>query len=190
MSTAPAESALPARLNDLALFATLVGLAGILTTAMVFQYASDELPCPLCLLQRVAMFGTCFGIILHFRHGYSGRNIGLSLIWALFLLIVSARQVLMVICPRPGHAYPGSAILDLHMPVWSVVIAVALLASFAIELALFGDERLREGNRPWAVTRLAGWLSLYVIILCVANLASAALQCGFDACHTTGYKLL
>ena len=58
---------LPALLNDLALLAMMLVIAAILTTAMTLQYAYGELPCPLCLLQRVAMFGVCFGIIMHFR---------------------------------------------------------------------------------------------------------------------------
>jgi disulfide bond formation protein DsbB len=99
---------LPATLNDLFLFAVMLTMAAILTTAMIFQYYGGEIPCPLCLLQRVAMFGVCFGIILHFRHGYSARNAGFSMLFALFLLIVSARQTLLDIYPRPGHSYIGS----------------------------------------------------------------------------------
>jgi disulfide bond formation protein DsbB len=64
---------LPATLNDLFLFAVMLTMAAILTAAMTFQYGG-EIPCPLCLLQRVAMFGVCFGIILHFRHGYSAAT--------------------------------------------------------------------------------------------------------------------
>ncbi len=76
------------------------------------------------------------------------------------------------------------------MPVWSVVIAVALLAAFAVQLALFGNEGRRGARDPWIVTQIGGWLGLYVIALCVANLGSAVVQCGLEACHTTGYKLL
>ena len=191
MSMAPARGdALPARLNDLALLATLAGLAGILTTAMVLQYADGEVPCPLCLLQRVAMFGIAFGLVAHFRHGYSVRNIGMSLLWTLFLLIISVRQTLLDICPRPGHDYVGDAVLGLHMAVWSVLIAVAILAAFAVELILFGDERLEEAPPSPPMTRLGGLLSLYVIALCLINLASVIVQCGLGACHTGGYKLL
>jgi disulfide bond formation protein DsbB len=136
----PATSVrLAASLNDLFQFALMLTIAAILTTAMILQYHGGEIPCPLCLLQRVAMFGVCFGIILHFRHGYSARNDGFGMLFALFLLIVSARQVLLDIYPRPGHSYIGSAILGLHMPVWSVVIAVAILMAYAIKFAVLGD---------------------------------------------------
>src|SRR5258708_4997693 len=118
---------LSALLNDLFLFAMMLVIAETLTFAMILQYRSGEIPCPLCLLQRVAMFGVCAGILLHFRGGYSARNDGISMLFALFLLIVSARQTLLDIYPRPGHAYIGSAIFGIHMPVWSVIIAVAIL---------------------------------------------------------------
>lgn len=185
-----ARSPVPAWLADFALLAILAGLAAILTTAMVLQYAAGEIPCPLCLLQRVAMFGICFGIMAHCRDGHDGRNIGISLVWALFLLLVSVRQVLLNIVKRPGHAYPGSAVLGLHMPVWSVVIAFAVLLALAAVLALFDGERLKAATPLPVLQRLGGVLSLFVIALCLVNLVSSVLQCGLGACHTTGYSLL
>lgn len=184
------SSASPARLADLVLLAILTGLAAILTVAMGLQYAGDEIPCPLCLLQRVAMFGICFGIILHIRHGYDARNVGIGLVWALFLLMVSVRQVLLNIVARPGHAYPGGAVFGLHMPVWSVVIAFAILLAFAATLTVFDGTRLSATPPSPALTRIGTVAGLYVIALCLINLVSAILQCGLSACHTTGYALL
>jgi disulfide bond formation protein DsbB len=181
---------LPATLNDLFMFALMLTMAAVLTTAMVFQYYGGEIPCPLCLLQRVAMFGVCYGIILHFRHGYSGRNDGVSMLFALFLLIVSARQTLLDIYPRPGHSYIGNAVLGLHMPVWSVVIAVAVLLAFAIKLAVLGGEHLRDREPSLALGRVARLLCLYVVAICLINLVSVTFQCGAGACHTSEYRLL
>jgi disulfide bond formation protein DsbB len=181
---------LPATLNDLFLLAVMLTMAAILTTAMMFQYHGGEIPCPLCLLQRVAMFGVCFGITLHFRHGYSARNDGVSMLFALLLLVVSARQTLLDIYPRPGHSYIGSAVLGLHMPVWSVVIAVAILLAFAIKLAVLGGEHLRDRQPSPMLGRVARLLSLFVIAICLINLGSVLLQCGAAACHTSEYRLL
>ena len=180
----------PARLSDLVLLAILLGLGAILAAAMVLQYAAGEIPCPLCLLQRVAMFGICFGIIGHVRNGYDGRNVGIGVGWALFLLAVSVRQVLLNIVYRPGHSYPGSAVLGLHMPVWSVVIAFAVLLAFAVPLALFDGARLKAAPASPVLKRIGAVASALVIALCLINLISVILQCGFGACHTTGYKLL
>jgi disulfide bond formation protein DsbB len=187
-STAGAR--LPATLNDLFLFAMVLTMAAVLTTAMVFQYYGGEIPCPLCLLRRVAMFGVCYGIILHFRHGYSARNDGISMLFALFLLIVSMRQTLLDIYSRPGHSYVGSAVLGLHMPVWSVVIAVAILLAFSIKLAVMDGEQLRNREPSPALGRLARLLCLYVVAICLINLVSVMFQCGAGACHTSEYRLL
>jgi disulfide bond formation protein DsbB len=184
------NAALPARLADLALLAILTGLAAILTAAMVLQYVDGEIPCPLCLLQRVAMFGICFGLVRHFRRGYDTREIGVSLIWALVLLIVSVRQVLLNIVARPGHAYPGSAVFGLHMPVWSVVIAVAVLLALATVLAVFDSKQLSTALPSPVLMRIGDLVGLYVVALCLINLVSAVLQCGLGSCHTTGYALL
>ena len=175
------------------LLLVMLVIAGILTAAMTLQYANGELPCPLCLLERVAMFGVCFGIMLNFRHGFSYQNTGFSLLFAIVLLVIAVRQSLLDIYTRPGHEYIGSAILGIHMPVWSIIIALCLLTAYAIKLAILGgDEYLREAELAEfpAIRKVAEHLSLYVIALCLINLVSVVLQCGFGECHTFNYKLL
>ena len=182
-----------ALLNYTYLLLVMFVIAGILTAAMTLQYVNGELPCPLCLLERVAMLGVCFGIMLNFRRGFSYQNTGFSLLFAIVLLVVSVRQSLLDIYPRPGHEYIGSAIFGIHMPVWSIIIALALLTAYAIKLAILGgDEYLREADVSEfpAIRRIADVLSIYVIAICLINLVSVILQCGFGECHTFGYKLL
>jgi disulfide bond formation protein DsbB len=182
-----------AGLNYLYLLAMMAVVATILTTAMTLQYAYGELPCPLCLLQRVALFGVCLGIMLNFRSGFSYQNTGFSLLFTIFLLIVSARQSLLDIYPRPGHEYIGSAVFGIHMPVWSIIIALALLIAYALKLAVLGgDDHLRDDDvRTFPVVHgLTSIVGAYVIILCLINLISVVIQCGFGQCHTFSYLLL
>ena len=180
-------------LNYVYLLLVMLVIAGILTAAMTLQYAKGELPCPLCLLERLAMFGVCFGIMLNFRRGFSYQNTGFSLLSAILLLIIAVRQSLLDIYPRPGHEYIGSAIFGIHMPVWSIIIALMLLIAYAAKLAILGgDEYLRaaEPTEFEAIRKIADVLSLYVITICMINLVSVVLQCGFGECHTFSYKLL
>jgi len=181
-----------AALNYLYLLLMLLVIAAILTAATAMQYIGGELPCPLCLLQRVGLFGVCFGIIATFRFGEQGRNTGLSLLFAIFLLVVSVRQSLLDIYPRPGHAYIGSAVFGIHMPVWCVLIALSLLIAYAIKLALLDLREARAFTLAEFPTlaRAARAVTAYVVLLCTINLVSVIVQCGFDACHTTGYRLL
>ncbi len=182
-----------ALLNWLALLAMLAVLCAILLAAMGFQYLQGELPCPLCLIERAAMFGVCFGILLQLRSGFSYQNTGFSLLSALFLLIVSTRQTLLDIYPRPGHEYVGSAIFGIHMPVWSILIALALLIGFALKLAVLGGDRHLEENPADsfpAIARATSLLGPLVIAICAVNLISVVVQCGLGQCHTTGYVLI
>ena len=49
-----------------------------LTAAMTLQYVWGEIPCPLCLLQRVALFGIAFGIVLLTLASVAGGWVGMS----------------------------------------------------------------------------------------------------------------
>jgi disulfide bond formation protein DsbB len=180
-------------LNYTFLVAMLFVIAGILTAAMLLQYGHGELPCPLCLLERLAMFGVCFGIIQNFRNGFSYQNTGVSLLFATLLLVIAARQTLLDIYPRPGHEYIGSAVLGIHMPVWSVIIALCILTAYALKLTVLGDSKhLTEskGSELPVIGGIANILGLYVVALCLVNTVSVLLQCGLNECHTFGYQLL
>ena len=177
-------------LDRLILLLMLMILAAILTVAMVMQYAFGEIPCPLCLLQRFAMFGCCFGLVQQLRSGSSEHGTGISLIFSILLLVISVRQTLLDIVPRPGHEYVGSAIFGIHMPVWSVFIAMALLLGFAVRLALFGGLRSAPEKDGSTIRRLTQGVTLYVVAICGANFISVVAQCGIGDCHTFGYRLL
>jgi disulfide bond formation protein DsbB len=184
------DSGLAARLDRLVLNLMLLALAGVLTAAMGFQYLDGEIPCPLCLLQRVAMFACCFGLIRQLKYGGSQRGAGVAMISAVLLLVISVRQTLLDIVPRPGHAYIGAAVFGLHMAVWSVLIGIALLIGFAVRLAVLGGPNWASPAESSTLARLSTGLGLYVAILCAINFISVLVQCGFGQCHTTGYALL
>src|SRR3984957_12478693 len=126
------ESALAPTLDRLILCLMLLALAGVLTAAMGFQYLDGEIPCPLCLLGRVAMFACCFDLMRQPRDGGAQAGAGVAMIAAVLLLVISVRQTLLDVVPRPGHAYIGPAVFGFHMAVWSVLIAIALLIGFAV----------------------------------------------------------
>lgn len=185
-----ADSPMAAALDRLILLLMLTILAAILTAAMIMQYALGEIPCPLCLLQRFAMFGCCFGLVQQLRSSNSERGSGISLIFSIVLLVISVRQTLLDIFPRPGHDYVGSAVFGIHMPVWSVFIAVALLLGIAIRLALFGGTCATREGAGSHIHRLAKMLQLYVVFICAINFISVVAQCRMGECHTSGYRLL
>jgi hypothetical protein len=77
------------------------------------------------------------------------------------------------------------------MPVWSILIALALITAFALKLCVIGTEDGTPApQRTSLFGRIATALSLYVIAIALVNFGSVVVQCGISECHTTGYALL
>jgi len=157
---------------------TAIALA--LAAAFLLQFVMNELPCPLCNLQRVALALCGFGFLLNLRFGVQPMHYGLSLLAALFGAAASGRQVLLHVLPGSG-AY-GSAVLGLHLYAWSFVAFVAILAGIAL-LMIFGGEpepsRSERRNGMDGLSRLAAW---FLIALTLANAVNSVLLCGPIEC--------
>jgi len=104
-------------LNTLGLYAISV----VLLAAFVFQITLQELPCPLCLLQRVAFTALAVGPILTLRYGPKPSHYGLTIIAALAGAGIAVRQVLLHI--QPGDPGFGSPILGYHFYTWAFIFS-------------------------------------------------------------------
>ncbi|MET0278377.1 MAG: disulfide bond formation protein B [Pseudorhodoplanes sp.] len=170
-------------MNVIALFA----IAGILIAAFAMQLALDELPCPLCLLQRALFCALAAGPILNLRYGPRTSHYALSILAALIGAAVSVRQVLLHILPGdPGY---GTAVLGYHYYTWAFLMFVAAIALASLMLLFdrqFEDEAAPRASQAGAV---AVWL---VIGLVAANAFSTLAICGFAACpdNPVRYELL
>lgn len=175
--------ALAVTINALGLY----GIALVLTVAFAAQLLLSELPCPLCLLQRIQFAMLAIGPILNIRFGPRPGHYSLSLLAACMGAVVSGRQVLLHI--MPGDAGYGSALLGYHYYTWAFIGFAGAIVLIAIVL-LF-DRQFRDDVvapvGPFA--RAAVWL---VIGLTALNVASTVLECGFAACDDDpmSYKLL
>ncbi len=87
--------------------------------ALILLPALGELPCPLCLLQRIDFIALGRGLLLNMRFGPSPLHYGLVIAAALFGAAAAGRQVLLHIVPGSG-AY-GSPLFGLHLYTWSLV---------------------------------------------------------------------
>jgi disulfide bond formation protein DsbB len=171
-------------LNALALY----GIALVLVAAFAGQILLAELPCPLCLLQRVLFSMLAIGPILNIRFGPRPGHYALSLLAAVVGATVSARQILLHIMPRdPGY---GSALLGYHYYTWAFIGFAAAIVLIAIVL-LFED-RQRDDKMAGPVGLFAGGAVWLVIGLTAANAVSTFLECGYRACpdNPTFYELL
>ena len=78
-------------LNAIALYA----IAAVLLAAFYFQFALSELPCPLCLLQRVAFTALAVGPILTLQHGPRPGHYGMIILAGLLGAAIASWQVLL-----------------------------------------------------------------------------------------------
>jgi disulfide bond formation protein DsbB len=170
-----------------------LGLALILLTAFGFQLGWNELPCPLCLLQRAAFVLCGFGFVLNLRYGSQPAHYGLILLSALYGLAASGRQVLLHIVPGSG-AY-GSPILGLHYYTWAFVLFVAVILGAAFLLVLSGSGRHEHDRFESREARFGAFAKFAAYMLIFATLANAVgtfVECGPFECpdNPTSYWLL
>ena len=171
------------------LFGVFIAIMSI-GTAMFIQFVVGDLPCPLCLLQRIAFFGFTYGALLHFKGSSRFRSIGISLLFIVLLQIMSLRQSLIDIYPRPGHAWIGSAIFGIHLPIWSFIGALMLVLAISLDFIFIARDNRKSIEHYPGLNRIANIFAVIVLLLCAVNLVAVFFQCGFHVCHTFGYELL
>jgi disulfide bond formation protein DsbB len=168
----------------------LYGIAAILVAAFAAQFLLHELPCPLCLLQRIQFAMLAIGPILNIRHGPRPSHYALSLLAAIAGAAFATRQVLLHIMPGdPGY---GSALLGFHYYTWALigfVVAIVLIAAILLFDRQFRTDDRTRPPAPGTFALAAVWL---VIALTAANVMSTLVECGFDACpdNPVDYELL
>lgn len=158
--------------------AGLYALAGVLAAAFGAQFIWGELPCPLCLLQRIMFALLAVGPILNVRYGPRPSHYALSLLAALVGAAVSTRQVLLHI--MPGDAGYGTALFGYHFYTLALIAFVAAIALIA--LVMLFDGQFAPGPAPEKAGIFATVAVGLIIALTAGNFASALLECGFKAC--------
>lgn len=167
----------------------LCAVAFVLLAAFAGQVWLGELPCPLCMLQRVLFGLLAVGPMLNLRFGPRPSHYGLSLLAAVAGAVVSGRQILLHILP--GDAGYGSPLFGRHFYTWAFVAFAGAIVAVAAVLQFDGQF---EGSgaprqKPGVFAASAAWL---VIGLTALNVASALLECGFGPCDDNPlvYRLL
>lgn len=173
-------------LNALSLYA----VALVLTAAFAAQLVLHELPCPLCLLQRIQFAALAIGPILNVRFGPRPSHYALSLFAAAAGFAFSTRQVLLHI--MPGDAGYGTALLGFHYYTLALIgFAVAIILIAAI--LLFDRQFERDDAAPEVPTGMFAAIAVWLVIgLTALNVGSTLLECGFGACadNPVVYELL
>jgi len=180
--------------SELLLLLNIIALFGIcLTLLMAFYYQLflNEIPCPLCQLQRVGLTMVGFGFALNCRFGVKPSHYGLIILSAILGASISLRQILLHI--QPGDPGFGSAIFGIHMYSWGFVAFVVTIIFSA--LMLFWRNKyvnFQQDIRSKQMVTFAHLAILLLLILSVGNLLTDVLACGFAPCpgDPDGYILL
>jgi disulfide bond formation protein DsbB len=168
----------------------LYGIAFVLAAAFAAQLWLGELPCPLCLLQRIQFALLAIGPMLNVRYGPRPSHYALSLLTAAAGAAFAMRQVLLHI--MPGDAGYGSALLGYHYYTWAFIgfaVAIALIAAMLLFDTQFKDDGAGQPPQAGMLAHGAVWLLIGLIAL---NVLSTLLECGFGACpdNPVDYQLL
>jgi disulfide bond formation protein DsbB len=149
-------------------------LCSVLLGAMTVQFVGRELPCPLCILQRLAMMLAAIGAAFIIRSARGGEltlaefatGHGMILLAGLGGAAISARQVLLhIVPPDPGY---GGVVLGLHLYTWALVVFLCLIGSTAVCLLFarwFTDGTAKFG---WWSSVTVGLLGIVILANTVA----------------------
>ena len=158
------------------------GIAVILIVAFGIQILAHELPCPLCLLQRLGFLAMSFGFLMNLRYGIRPIHYSMVQISSILTGIIALRQIALHLTAPHGSGY-GMAIFGLHMYTWVLIICLICLLYTSINLGIerqylakpqFGSKRK---THIWVAA--AFWI---VIFIAAGNAISSYLECGFTTC--------
>lgn len=154
-------------------------LACILGGALLIQFFLHEIPCPLCLLQRVGMLGVASGALLNVRFLPAKRHYGVSLFFAVFGGFTALRQFFLHVCP--GFPTFGEPFWGLSLYTWSFLVFACSVLYIAILLMVFNGKQglISDKHHPNWWGNLA---FLLVFLVAFVNIIASLWQCGLSAC--------
>jgi disulfide bond formation protein DsbB len=158
---------------------SLLAINGVLIYAFVDQFFLGELPCPLCIMQRIGFILVGFAIVLNLRFGGHSAHYGWGILSGLVGMMISLRQVLLHILPNDtGY---GATFLGMHFYTWGFIGFTGLLIAQAT-LLILPNRDVR--SRHWFVNFS---ISLFIFLV-LANLLSTLLECGVGPCEDDPIK--
>jgi len=161
------------------------GYTAIIASAIFIQFTAGELPCPLCILQRLAMMLIAIAAVWIIGLAKKGtltepayaRAFGLMLLGALLGMLISVRQVLLHI--MPGDVGYGEPILGIHLYTWALItfFIVLLYAAVMLTVDKYTFPAVPAGSAALWISRIIVWLFIAMIAL---NLVLVFIEAGFN----------
>ncbi len=153
-------------------------LCGVLLGAYAVQFLKHELPCALCLLQRVGMLGVATGALLNLRFGIRSAHYGISILSALFGGFVSLRQISLHVCP--GFPIFGVPVWGLELYTWAFIVFASSI--FVVTIMLFLPTTSDGHRGKVRMSAFEGTVFWFVLFIALANVITTLQECGFGSC--------
>lgn len=177
----------------------LLAVSLILIVGFYDQIVVGDMPCPLCILERVGFMGAAFGLALNVKFGPRASHYAVVILSAFFGALISSRHTLLHIVPGTGTY--GNAIMGLHFYTWALIVYEAIILGTAIML-LFDRQfsnpgtagQMHSQNAP--AKSLAATFGVAMIavaaLLALSNGVSTVLECAGGLCpdNPVSYMLL
>jgi len=179
------EVALFRKLNAIGMLA----VSAVLAMAFYSQFTQNELPCPLCLLQRVATVAVLCGLMLNVVKGPKPDHYSIMIIGAFFGCAVSLRQISLHIVPGSGSY--GAPFLGMHYYTWAFLVFALIIFGTAI-IAAYSTQ---YDKQKFIAFREQSGIAKVAIVVAVLFVAMNALvtfaECGPLQCpdNPTSYWL-
>jgi disulfide bond formation protein DsbB len=154
----------------------LLAVSAVLAMAFYSQFTQAELPCPLCLLQRIAFAAVLCGLLLNVVKGPRSVHYSIMIVAALFGGAVSLRQVSLHIVPGTGSY--GAPFLDMHYYTWAfmvfalIIFGAAIIAAFSRQ---YHDNQFIRFREQSAIAKVA---IVVAIVFVAGNAIAAFVECG------------
>ncbi|WP_342227882.1 disulfide bond formation protein B [Rickettsiella endosymbiont of Rhagonycha lignosa] len=163
-----------------------LGLAFLLLVAFILQIGYHELPCPLCLLQRLGVLAIAFGFLLNVQFKIRPVHYTLSLLSAMLTASICVRQIFLHVIPGdPGYGLP---LLGLHLYTWLFLLCVGVIVYISIIFSIFPQYKYDEPSKSKGMQLLTHAAFAVVFLLAIFNGISTYLECGIKACPENPVK--
>ncbi len=167
------------QLNALGLFI----VSSIMAFALYDQLFANELPCPLCLIQRLGFSAVMLALMLNSLHGPKPVYYGFGILSAVFGGAAALRQVSLHVIP--GTPAYGEPLFGLHFYTWAFICFVIMIIGFSIIssfTAQYQSEQMSRytgfNNQPWFIK----FSCLFAIVILLANTLLTFAECGPKVC--------
>jgi len=167
----------------------MLAVCAVLAMAFYSQFSQGELPCPLCLLQRVAIVAVLCGLMLNVVKGPKPDHYSIIIIAAFYGGAVSLRQISLHVVPGTGTY--GAPFLGMHYYTWAFLVFSLIILGTAI-IAAYSTQYHKQKFIPFREQSGIAKLAIVVAIALVAmNVLATFAECGPLQCpdNPTSYWL-